>query len=192
LRYRLVVVGTSLGGLRALEEIFSGLPGNFPLPIAVVQHRSVESDRVFLEILQSKTRLRIKEIDDKDEIKCGYIYISPPNYHVLAGDGVFHLSVDETVLYARPSIDVLFESAARSYKSSLIGVLLTGASRDGANGLAMIKRSGGLTIVQEPATAEGKVMPQAGIEATKVDYIVPLREVKTLLMELTESQEEGQ
>ena len=179
--HELVVVGTSLGGLSALEILLSGLPEEFRLPIVVVQHRLAQSDDTLSLILQLHTKLRVGEPEDKEPIEPGRVYIAPPDYHLMVDRGMFALSTEPKVCHARPSIDVLFESAAHAYRKTVIGVVLTGASRDGAQGLAMIKERGGLTVVQSPSTAESATMPEAAIAATQVDRILPLVEIGPFL-----------
>lgn len=177
----LVVIGTSLGGLSALEILLGGLPREFPLPIAVVQHRGIESDDTLMLLLQVHSALAVLEPDDKDPIERGRVYIAPAGYHLLVDRGSFALSTDAKVCYARPSIDVLFESAAESYKERVIGIVLTGASRDGSEGLARIKERGGLAVVQDPKGAEAPTMPEAAIARVKVDRILPLPEIAPFL-----------
>jgi two-component system chemotaxis response regulator CheB len=181
MRADLVVVGTSLGGLAALEILLSGLPREFPLPIAIVQHRGIESDDTLMLLLQVHCALAVLEPDDKDPIERGRVYLAPAGYHLLVDRGSFALSMDAKVCYARPSIDVLFESAAESYKERVIGVVLTGASRDGSEGLARIKERGGLAVVQDPKGAEAPTMPEAAIAKVKADRILPLPEIASYL-----------
>jgi two-component system chemotaxis response regulator CheB len=173
----LVVIGTSLGGLAALEILLPGLPEGLPLAIVIVQHRLAQSDQTLSLLLQLRCALPVCEPDDKEPIIPGRVYLAPPDYHLLIGRGRFALSTEPRVCYARPSIDVLFESAAHMYGAGVIGVVLTGASRDGADGLASIKARGGLTIAQSPSTAESAVLPQAAIDAVDVDAILPLEEI---------------
>ncbi|PSB23982.1 chemotaxis protein CheB [Stenomitos frigidus] len=182
--FELVVIGTSLGGLSALKVLLGGLADPFPLAIAVVQHRHKESGHVMSEYMQQYTTLPVLEAEDKDELLPGHIYLAPADYHLLIEWGYLTLSVDEPVCFARPSIDVLFESAADAYADRAIGIILTGANRDGTNGLARIKACGGLTIVQDPATAETGMMPQAAIATTKVDAILPLPDIAPYLVNL--------
>lgn len=177
----LVVVGTSLGGLAALEILLGGLPREFPLPVAVVQHRGIDSDDTLTLLLQVHCQLTVMEPDDKEPIESGRVYIAPPGYHLLVDRGSFALSMDAKVCYARPSIDVLFESAAESYRERVIGVVLTGASKDGSEGLARIKERGGLAVVQDPKGAEAPTMPEAAIAKVKVDRVLPLPEIAPFL-----------
>jgi two-component system chemotaxis response regulator CheB len=176
-RYDIVVVGTSLGGLRALEIILSGLTAAFPLPVAVVQHRSKVSDELLVTLLQGYTVLRVVEAEDRQEIRPGHVYIAPADYHLMIDAGHFSLSTDGPVSYARPSIDVLFESAADAYGGSVIALVLTGANADGAAGAARIKSRGGRVLVQDPIDADSGVMPRASLQATPVDEVLPLADI---------------
>ena len=180
--YEIVVIGASWGGLNALEHLLGDLPGDFPVPIVVAQHRDDDSEEELLpRLLNRYTGLRVRDADDRAELAPGTVLLSPPGYHLLVGDGGVELSVDEPVQYSRPSIDVLFDSAADAYGPATIGVLLTGANADGAEGLATIARRGGRTIVQDPATAERPEMPRAALEAMTPDAVVPLEDVGRLL-----------
>ncbi|MBD2242772.1 chemotaxis protein CheB [Nostoc sp. FACHB-888] len=185
--FEIVVIGTSLGGLSALKILLGNLPADFLVPIAIVQHRHKESNNTLQELLQEYTSLPIREVEDKDEILPGHIYLAPADYHLLVEPGHFALSTDEPVSYARPSIDVLFESAADVYSQQVIGVILTGANQDGMQGLKKIKSLGGLTIVQEPATAESEVMPEAAISAVAVDWILTLSNIASQMVKLCHS-----
>jgi len=186
--FRLVTVGASLGGFNALSSVLSSLPTDFSLPIVVVQHRSPSDSGDLAPLLAKCTQLPVAEIDDKENIDDGHIYICPSNYHVLVEEGRFALSTDAPVLYARPSIDVLFESAAEALHEDVIGLLLTGMSKDGTAGLKRIKECGGYAIVQDPAAAEGRVMPEAAIDAVSVDKILPLEEIAPFLITLCAGQ----
>ena len=190
-RYELVVIGCSMGGMHALQIIFSALPKEFPLPIAVVQHRYRTSNEGLPAFLRRHTPLKVVDTTDKEWIEAGTVYLAPANYHLLVereGErGELSLSVDEAVAYSRPSIDVLFESAADAYGSTVIGVVLTGANADGARGAKRIKNRGGFVLVQDPTTAESPAMPQAAIDATRVDRILPLDRIGPFLVELCRS-----
>ncbi len=181
--FELVVVGTSLGGSNALEVLLSGLPKSFPLSISIVQHRHKNAN-ILSAFLQRHSALPLKEAEDKEVIVPGWVYLAPADYHLLVEPGKFALSTDAPVLYARPSIDVLFESAAEAYAERVIGVILTGASQDGTQGMAKIKACGGLTVVQEPETAECYIMPKATIAAVTVDWILPLANIASLLLKV--------
>ena len=181
---KVVVVGTSLGGMRALEIVLRGLAPDFPLPIAVVQHRSAEWDGQqshLTRLLQLHSALPIVEASDKDPLAGGRVFLAPPDYHLLVDDGCFALSIDARVCHARPSIDVLFESAADVYREGVLAVLMTGASADGTMGAMRIKRLGGSVVAQDPRTAEAPVMPQAAISAGVVDQVLPLDEIAAFL-----------
>ena len=186
--FQFVAVGTSLGGFNALTTMLSALPKDFSLPIAVVQHRSNEDSDSLASLLEKRSPLPVVEIDDKESIENGQIYVCPSNYHVLVEEGRFALSTDAPVLHARPSIDVLFESAADSFGENVVGILLTGMSKDGSAGLKRIKERGGFAIVQDPAAAEGRVMPKAAIDAVLVDKILPLEEIAPFLTTLCAGQ----
>ena len=182
--YELVVIGTSLGGFDALSLVLGGLPASFPLPLAIVQHQGARGGGELAALLQRYTPLAVADAEDKDALLPGRVYLAPVGYHLLVERGSLALSTEGPVWYARPSIDVLFESAAEAYGAAVIGVALTGASRDGAAGLTGIKQRGGLAIVQDPGTAASPVLPEAALAATSVDQTVPLPEVAPLLEKL--------
>jgi len=181
---QLVVVGTSMGGLRALRMLLGELPADFPVAIVIVQHRSADSPSTLSAHMQEYTALPVSEIEDKEMIQPGRVYLAPAGYHVLVEASAFALSTEAPVVHARPSIDVLFESAADVYAEGVVGIILTGASGDGAQGLAKIKQRGGVTLVQAPETAECPVMPAAALEATPVDHVLPLAEIGPFLAQL--------
>jgi two-component system, chemotaxis family, protein-glutamate methylesterase/glutaminase len=179
-----VVIGASWGGLRALSLILPALPADFPAPIVVAQHRDADSeDELLSRLLTRDSALRVIDADDKAPLQAGTVLLAPPGYHLLLADECVELSVDAPVQFSRPSIDVLFESAAEAFGSGVVGVLLTGANADGAAGLAEIQRRGGRTIVQDPETAERPEMPRAALERLAPDHVVPLDEVAGLLCE---------
>lgn len=182
--YELIVIGTSLGGLSALKTVLGALPQDFSAALAVVQHRHRESNQGLGDFLQRFTVLPVHEVEDKERIQPGHVYLAPADYHLLVEYGYFSLSVDEPVSYARPSIDVLLESAADSYNERVIGVILTGANQDGVKGLSTLKARGGVTIVQDPDTAESPVLPRAAIVAIAVDAILPLSQIAARLIHL--------
>jgi two-component system chemotaxis response regulator CheB len=182
--HQLIVIGASFGGLSALPILLADLPRDFPAAIVFVQHRGKQADDGMLEFLRKASRLPIREPEDKDLIAPGCVYLAPRDYHLLVEKGWFALSLEAPVRYARPSIDLLFESAAEAYREQVVGMVLTGANDDGARGLARIKARGGMTIVQEPASAEIASMPQAALLASPVDRILPLPQIALLLNEL--------
>jgi len=190
MNYEAIVIGVSSGGMNAMKVMFSLLPKEFNTPIIIVQHISSQSENLWIRLLNDKSNLYIKEADEKESIEHGKVYIAPPNYHLLIErDKTFSLTIDERVNYARPSIDVLFESAAEAYKSKLIGVILTGSNNDGTNGLKRIKEYGGLTIVQDPATAESSYMPASAIAVVQMDYILTLENIIKLLIKIDAQKE---
>jgi two-component system chemotaxis response regulator CheB len=181
---KIIVVGTSTGGLSALQVLLPGLSEEFPSALVVVQHRSKEQGSRLCDFLQKSSRLPVGEPEDKEPILHGRVYLAPRDYHLLIEEGSFALSTEAPVYFARPSIDVLFESAADAYGERVVGVILTGANGDGARGLARIKAAGGLAVVQEPSTAQAREMPLAAISATSVDHILPLGEMAPFLNDL--------
>lgn len=182
MRYELIVVGTSWGGLDALGVLLDGLDDGVHQPIVVAQHRSVDSeDGGLAHLLQGHTRRLVGDPDDKTPLERDHVYLGPPDYHLLVEDGHLALSTEGPVQYARPSIDVLFESAADAYGEATVGIVLTGANADGAAGLARIKGRGGVAIVQDPATSARRAMPDAAIAATVADAVLPLEEIPRFL-----------
>jgi two-component system chemotaxis response regulator CheB len=181
--YALVVVGASLGGLDAVGRLLASLPPEFSLPIAVVQHRAATfADADLAPMWQRVTPLRVVEAEDKAPLVPGHVYVAPADYHLLVEQGGrLALSTDAPVHWARPSIDVLFESAAEAYGEAVIGVVLTGASADGSTGLSAIRRGGGCALVQKPSSAESDVMPRAAIAATPVNHVLDVEELGHLL-----------
>jgi len=172
--YEIVVIGTSWGGLSAVSAVVEALPSTFALPLVVVQHRSPDAPGLLAELLQNRTKLRVLEVEDKQPVVPGHVFIAPPNYHLLLDRGYFSLTTDAPVRYSRPSIDVTFASAADEYGRRTIGIVLTGANEDGSLGLKRIADRGGYPIVQDPATAESPVMPQAALRAVTRSRVLPL------------------
>ena len=184
-RPEIIVVGASAGGLRALEKVLGALPRGFPVPIVAVQHRARESSDTYAEVLGKGSALPVHEVHDDDPLRAPGVYLAPPDYHVLIEPGRMALSVDDPVSYSRPSIDVLFETAADAYGSRVCAVLLTGANADGAKGLMRVKQAGGYAIVQDPHTAESPEMPAAGIANAPVDVVLPLDAIAAELVRRT-------
>lgn len=184
--FELVVIGTSAGGLAALEVILAALPASFALPIVLVQHRSAESD-LLCEVLQARTELQVRESLDKEPIAPGVVYIAPADYHLIVERGELSLSCDEPVRYARPSIDVTFLSAADAYGPGVVGVVLTGANADGAAGAQRIEARGGLVLVEDPRTAEISRMPAAAVKATTAAEVLSLEGIAARLLALAAS-----
>lgn len=173
--FKAMVLGVSAGGFRALSAVLPYFKRTLPVPVFIVQHMGPSSDTYLVEHLQNICRVEVKIAEDKETPKQGVAYLAPPDYHLLIeADYSLALSLEDRVNYSRPSIDILFESAAQAYSDGLIGVIMTGASADGSKGLLEIKRYGGLTVVQAPETAEVDTMPESAIDSVEVDYIVPL------------------
>jgi len=195
MQYKAIVIGVSSGGMNALKYLFSTLPTDFKIPIITVQHVSARSNNEWIKLLNDTSNISIKEADEKEKIKTGKVYIAPSNYHLLIEkDKTFSLTIDEQVNFARPAIDVLFESAAEAYKKKLICIVLTGSNNDGANGIKRIKEYGGLAIIQDPETAESPTMPASAIAACRSgnqslepDYILSLEKIVPLLIKLTQT-----
>ncbi len=183
--YKAVVIGASAGGFHALGKLIPKFPKEFSMPIFIVQHTSATSDNYLVRHLNKLSSLKVKEADEKEIIQSGYVYIAPPNYHLLIEeDHTLSLSTERKKNYSRPSIDILFETAAIAYNDSLIGVVLTGANHDGANGLLEIKNAGGFCIVQHPKDAEVDTMPVSAIELAKPNKILKLDEIANYIIEL--------
>jgi two-component system, chemotaxis family, protein-glutamate methylesterase/glutaminase len=181
--YEVVVVGVSAGGLQALCTIAGGLTPDFEMAMVIVQHRSKDS-YALCDVLQDCSAVPIHEITDKEPIQVGQIYLAPPDYHVLVERGFFSLSVDDPIRHSRPSIDLMFETAADAYGPEAIGVVLTGANHDGAWGLRQIVDRGGTAIVQDPETAEVAVMPRAAFSMVPEAHVVPVGDIAPLLLAL--------
>ena len=184
--YKLIVIGGSSGSVSALVKLIPEIKPAFNIPIILVLHRQPASKQGFIsEILQNKTHLCIKEADEKENIRSGTIYVAPADYHLLIEkDFTISLDASEKVLFSRPSINVTFESAASHLGEGLIGILLTGANNDGAAGIVEIAKQGGLTIAQDPKTAEVSTMPLAAINSGKIQHILTLNEIVVFLNNL--------
>jgi two-component system, chemotaxis family, protein-glutamate methylesterase/glutaminase len=180
--YDLICIGASWGGLQAIGQVLESIPDDLEQPIVIAQHRHPDSiEGTLVDLLQRQTRRIVVDAEDKVPLQPRHVYVAPPSYHLLVERGWLALSVDAQVQYARPSVDVLFESAAHAYGNRAIGVILTGANEDGAAGLAEIKRRGGVAVVQDPAGAARRSMPDAAIAATVADAILPLEEIGKFL-----------
>jgi two-component system chemotaxis response regulator CheB len=181
-----VVIGASAGAVQALLTILPALPADYPLPVMVVVHVPADRGNVLVPLFQAKCQVMVKEAEDKEPVVGGVVYFAPSDYHLLveADGGALALSSDEMVNYSRPSIDVLFESAADAYGSGLIGVILTGANHDGAAGLKAIVDAGGLAVVEEPVGAYAPTMPLAALDACPTARIMDLGAVTSYLSRL--------
>lgn len=180
----IVVIGASIGGLEALKVVLGALPAGFGSAVAVAHHRGKGGRELASRLLSQHVALPVREAEDKESILAGRIYLAPPDYHLLVERDHFALSVDPAVKHARPSIDVLFESAAESWGARVVGVLLTGASEDGTAGLAAVRARGGRALVQDPGTAEDPTMPRSAITAGCADEVFPLEEIGARLAEM--------
>lgn len=180
--YQALVIGASSGGIAALNVILEEFSADFPIPVAVVLHIQETAKTELAAVFRRPGRIRVQEAEDKAKLEKGVLYLAPPGYHLLIeGDGTFSLSYEEKVNYSRPSIDVLFESAAAAYGKSLIGVVLTGGNSDGALGLQAIKQAGGLTVVEDPLTAAVRSMPESAVNAANPQHVLPLSAIGSLL-----------
>lgn len=178
-------MGASAGGMVIIRDLLMKLPANFSLPIAIVQHVSPCSDGSWAKLLNDRCQINIKEADDKEPFTPHSAYFAPANYHLLIEqEGTFTLTVDEAVSFSRPSIDVLFETASYAYGPHLVGILMTGANADGANGLRCIANAGGFVIVQDPVTAQAPTMPQAGIDAVADALVLDPTSISHFLLNL--------
>jgi two-component system chemotaxis response regulator CheB len=193
-RVQAIVIGGSSGALEALGAILPALPAGFPIPVAVVLHVP-EGKSYVAQVLRTRSVLVVKEAEDKEPLAPATVYLAPPSYHLLIErNRCFALSADDPVNFSRPAIDVLFDSAADSYGPNLAGLILTGASDDGARGLAHVKEAGGTALVQSPGTAAMPLMPEAAIRLAQVDRILPLAELGPHLAGLarwTTTREDG-
>ncbi len=177
-----VVIGCSAGGLLALEQLLGGLLPALPQPFLVCCHTGSSSVELMCELLARHAAMPVLEARERETPRAGTVYVAPSGYHLLVEtDGRFALSVDPRVSFARPSIDVLFTSAAEAYGRHLVGVILTGANSDGAAGLAVVRARGGLAIVQRPDDAESPAMPQAALDRAGADHCLPLAAIAPLL-----------
>ena len=180
--YEVIAIGASWGGLQAMGTLLESIPVELDQAIVIAQHRSPESTRGALEaLLQRHIARPVSEPGDKEAVERSHVYVAPADYHLLVDGARFALSIEGRVQYARPSIDVLFESVAEAYRDRAIGIVLTGANADGAAGLAAIKRNGGVGIVQDPRTATKKAMPEAAIAASQADAVLALEEIGPFL-----------
>nr|WP_320118539.1 chemotaxis protein CheB [uncultured Marinifilum sp.] len=184
-----IVIGTSYGGLEALKCIIPKLPENFHLPILVVLHIGDNNNDSFISYIDNISKVKVKEAEEKEKLLSGHVYFAPPNYHMLVEkDHSISFTIDTKVHYSRPSIDVLFESAAWAYGNKLIGVILTGLNQDGAMGLKTIKNHGGIAIVQNPDKAVASIMPQAAISRSDPDYIIDIEYICDKILEITKQK----
>jgi two-component system chemotaxis response regulator CheB len=179
-----VVIGVSAGGLNALSAILPQLPADYPLPVMIVIHLPPDRNSVVAELFDEKCALTVREADDKEDILPGHVYFAPPDYHLLVeADHRLSLSSEEPVLFSRPSVDVLFETAADVYGEGLIGVILTGANPDGAAGLKAVMAAGGRGLVQRPDLSYASAMPEAALEFSPQAEALSLEQIAEKLRE---------
>lgn len=180
-----VVIGASAGGVEVLSVLLPNVPSACSLPFMLVMHIPRERPSLLVEVFSSRCCLPVREAEDKEPVQPGTVYVAPPDYHLLIDQGpALALSDDEPVHFSRPSIDVLFESAADIYSERLMGIILTGANRDGATGLAAIARAGGRTIVQDPSRAAASYLPAAALQEGPVDAVLSVQQLQELFAEL--------
>jgi two-component system chemotaxis response regulator CheB len=188
-----IVIGGSAGALEALSVLLPALPAGCPFAVAIVVHLPPSRPSRLAEVLGGKTVLPVKEVEDKEPVAAGTVYVGPPGYHLLIERGrTFALSADDLIHYSRPAIDVLFESAADAYGDRLAGIILTGANADGAQGLLAVKRQGGFAVVQSPVGALAPSMPEAAIALAHPDRVLPIGEIAAWLAGLGQGGAQGQ
>jgi len=183
--FRAVVIGGSAGSFQGIVKILAALPADFPIPVFMALHRLKHVRHGFVEALSLKTKMKIVEPEDKESIRRSNVYLAPANYHMSIELGNYiALSTEEMVNNSRPSIDLTLNSAAYAYRNKLIGILLSGANRDGGLGMKNIKDKGGLTVVQEPSECMIDTMPRAAMSLTSIDHILNIDGIISLLKEL--------
>jgi two-component system, chemotaxis family, protein-glutamate methylesterase/glutaminase len=177
-----VVVGASAGGVEALSTLLSALPAHASFAVLIVQHLPKDRRNLLPEIFGPKCALPVLEALDKQPVEPGTVYVAAPDYHLLVDEGrTLALSIDEPVHFSRPSVDVLFESAAAAYGSRLMGIVLTGANADGAAGLRAVHEAGGITVVQDPGSAQASLMPASALQRVPASQVLPLAGIAALL-----------
>lgn len=183
--FRVIVVGVSTGGIKALKRLLSRLPTDFPLPILIVQHIRPDSGSGLAKLLDELCPIRVKEAEEEEQLVPGCAYLAPANYHLLVErDETISLSAEPLVNFARPAVDVLFESAAEAFGNAVIGVILTGAGYDGARGMVKIKEKDGVAIVQAPEDAEAPSMPKHALSLVAADHVVTIEQLPGTLLNL--------
>lgn len=184
-KYKMIAIGGSAGSLNVMLDIISSLPPNTGASFVVIVHRKNSGDSILTDLIAAKTQMDVKEVEDKEPIVENTVYLAPSDYHLLTeNEHSFSLDSSEKVHYSRPSIDVTFESIAEIFREGSIGILLSGANADGAEGLAKIRQFGGLAIVQNPASAEVSYMPEQAIQKNAADKILKPEEIVTLIVEM--------
>jgi len=182
----LVAIGASAGGIEAVPAVLGMLPEDFLSPVVVIIHFLKNRESRFVELLQAHCALPVKEADSLEPLEPGTVYVAPRNYHLMLEDDLrFSLDIDEPVSFSRPSVDVFFASAADVLRERLTAVILTGGNGDGAKGIKKVRQMGGGTIVQDPREARFAAMPEAALQATDVDFVLPLREIAPKLVAIS-------
>ena len=182
-----IAIGTSAGGVEALSILLPALPAGLRASVFIVLHLPRDRPSLLVSVLQPKCALPVREAQDKEPVERGTVYVAPPDYHLLVDTGPqLALSTDEPVHFSRPSIDVLFESAAELYTDRLLAIILTGASQDGAQGMQAVHRAGGMTVVQQPRTAHAPLMVQSALKQTPVNLVLSLEQIADLLRTLAD------
>lgn len=185
-----IVIGASVGGVEALSQLLPALPAKLSAAVFVVLHLPRDRPSLLVDIFKNACALPVREAEDKEPVAPGTIYFAPPDYHLLVDKGPsLLLSADDPVHFARPSIDVLFESAADLYGPRLLGIVLTGANADGAAGHKAVHDAGGITIVQDPATALAALMPYSALQQSPADFVLSLEQIRALLQQLQGARE---
>lgn len=186
--YKAVIIGGSAGSFQIVTKILSALPVSFPIPVLLTLHRLKHVRSGFVEALSIKSAIPVREPLDKEQLKPGIAYLAPANYHMFVELGNrFALSTEEPVNHSRPSIDLSFFSAAQIYRNKLIGIILSGANKDGALGLKMVKDLGGLTIVQDPEECQIPVMTRESMKLTEVDYVFGTEQIISFLQKIQQA-----
>jgi two-component system, chemotaxis family, protein-glutamate methylesterase/glutaminase len=181
-RIEAVVIGASAGGVEALDELLPALPAHFHPSLFIVLHLPRERPSLLPEIFRRRCARPVREAEDKEPIEPGTIYFAPPDYHLLIETNrQLALSTDEPIHYSRPSIDVLFETAAEAYGEQLLGIILSGANEDGAAGLQAVREAGGVTVVQQPDSAKVPLMVVSALQRGPADFVLALPEIAALL-----------
>jgi two-component system, chemotaxis family, protein-glutamate methylesterase/glutaminase len=187
--YGIVAVASSAGGITALGRLLGGLPASLSVPVVIVQHLDPRHETVIADVLARRSRLRVQLAEAGEWAEPGTVYVAPPNYHLLVSHGgTLTLSSSELVHFVRPSADLLFESVAGAYGARAIACVLTGSGSDGAMGVGAIRSRGGTVIVEDPATAEFKGMPEAAVATGAADFVVPLDEIAPVIRGLVEAK----
>lgn len=185
MKYKAVIIGGSAGSFQVVTKILSSLSDKFPIPVLLCLHRLKHVRSGFVEALSLKSNIPIEEPNDKDQLKPGRAYLAPANYHMYVElANRIALSTEASVNHSRPAIDLSFITASNAYRDNLIGIILSGANRDGAQGLKSVADRGGLTIVQDPAECEVKTMTESAIQLTKVDHVFKTEEIIRFLSKI--------